>query len=91
MMDIFLRYLRVAVGGHDYSREGALWWSRRELPQPAGLLGAYYGLGFSQTLEKYGYCWIEPRIDWTLLKFLPDNYWFSFIWQWHSSSTIYEI
>ncbi|RYC79195.1 hypothetical protein BFJ63_vAg17927 [Fusarium oxysporum f. sp. narcissi] len=37
MMDMFLRCLRVAVGGHDYSREGALWWSRRELPQPVGL------------------------------------------------------
>ncbi|KAF5710257.1 hypothetical protein FMUND_9623 [Fusarium mundagurra] len=72
MMDMFLRCLRVAVGGHDYSREGALWWSRRELPQPAGLPLVYYGLGFSHTLEKYGYCWIEPRIDWTLLKFLPD-------------------
>ncbi|RKK64994.1 hypothetical protein BFJ69_g16525 [Fusarium oxysporum] len=72
MMDMFLRCLRVAVGGHDYSREGALWWSRRELPQPAGLPRVYYGLGFSQTLEQYGYCWIEPCIDWTLLKFLPD-------------------
>ncbi|KAF4424746.1 hypothetical protein F53441_14217 [Fusarium austroafricanum] len=72
MMDMFLRYLRVAVGGHDYSREGALWWSRRELPQPAGLPRVYYGLGFSQALEQYGYCWIEPRIDWTLLSFLPD-------------------
>ncbi|KAL9571866.1 hypothetical protein ACKAV7_003855 [Fusarium commune] len=72
MMDMFLRCLRVAVGGHDYSREGALWWSRRELPQPAGLPLVYYGLGFSHTLEKYGYCWIEPRIDWTLLRFLPD-------------------
>ncbi|VUC37187.1 unnamed protein product, partial [Clonostachys rosea] len=72
MMDMFFRCLRVAVGGHDYSREGALWWSRRELPQPAGLPRVYYGLGFSQTLEKYGHCWIEPRIDWTVLKFLPD-------------------
>ncbi|EWZ78630.1 hypothetical protein FOWG_17136 [Fusarium oxysporum f. sp. lycopersici MN25] len=72
MMDMFLQCLRVAVGGHDYSREGALWWSRRELPQPVGLPQVYYGLGFSQTLEQYGYCWIEPRINWTLLKFLPD-------------------
>ena len=31
-----------------------------------------YGLGFSQTLEQYGYCWIEPRINWALLRFLPD-------------------
>lgn len=72
IMDMFLRCLRVAVGGHDYSRKGALWWSRRELPQPAGLPQVRYGLGFGQTLEQYGYCWIEPRIDWALLRFLPD-------------------
>ncbi|KAL6353694.1 hypothetical protein LRP88_13007 [Fusarium phalaenopsidis] len=70
IMDMFLRCLRVAAGGHDYSREGALWWSRRELPQPVGLPQVRYGLGFSQTLEQYGYCWIEPRINWTLLRFL---------------------
>ncbi|KAJ4181253.1 hypothetical protein NW759_017199 [Fusarium solani] len=73
IMDMFLRCLQVAVGGHDYSREGALWWSRRELPQPVGLPQVRYGLGFSQTLEQYGYCWIEPRINWALLKFLPDT------------------
>ncbi|RKK66775.1 hypothetical protein BFJ69_g15098 [Fusarium oxysporum] len=72
MMDMFLQCLQVAVGGRDYSRQGALWWSRRELLQPAGLPRVYYGLGFSQTLEQYGYCWIEPRINWTLLRFLPD-------------------
>ncbi|KAL7755654.1 hypothetical protein ACKLNR_014181 [Fusarium oxysporum f. sp. zingiberi] len=72
IMDMFLRCLRVAAGGHDYSREGALWWSRRELPQPVGLPQVRYGLGFGQTLEQYGYCWIEPRINWALLRFLPD-------------------
>ncbi|RKK90846.1 hypothetical protein BFJ68_g16350 [Fusarium oxysporum] len=72
MMDMLLQCLQVAVGGRDYSRQGALWWSRRELLQPAGLPRVYYGLGFGQTLEQYGYCWIEPRINWTLLRFLPD-------------------
>ncbi|KAJ3453134.1 hypothetical protein MRS44_018789 [Fusarium solani] len=72
IMDMFLRCLRVAVGGHDYSREGALWWSRRELPQSVGLPQVRYGLGFGQTLEQYGYCWIEPCINWALLRFLPD-------------------
>ncbi|SCO92488.1 uncharacterized protein FRV6_16616 [Fusarium oxysporum] len=42
-----------------------------ELPQPVGLPQVRYGLGFGQTLEQYGYCWIEPRINWALLKFLP--------------------
>ncbi|KAL6405866.1 hypothetical protein AUP68_11006 [Ilyonectria robusta] len=72
IMDMFLRCLQVAVGGHDYSREGALWWSRRELSQPVGSPQVRYGLGFGQTLEQYGYCWIEPCIDWALLRFLPD-------------------
>jgi hypothetical protein len=31
-----------------------------------------YGLGFSRTLEQYGYCWLESRIDWDRLTFLPD-------------------
>ncbi|EEU34809.1 uncharacterized protein NECHADRAFT_18507, partial [Fusarium vanettenii 77-13-4] len=45
--------------------------AQRELPQPVGLPQVRYGLGFSQTLEQYGYCWIEPSINWTLLRFLP--------------------
>lgn len=70
-MDAFLRCLRVAVGGCDHSRQGALWWVRRELPQTAGPLLVRYGLGFSQTVEQYGYCSFEPCIDWARLKFLP--------------------
>ncbi|KAJ5102449.1 hypothetical protein N7532_002978 [Penicillium argentinense] len=73
MMDMLLSCLRVAVGGHDYSRQGSLWWSRRECPpRPARPMQVQYGLGFSQTLEQYGYCWLEPRIDWTRMTFLPD-------------------
>ncbi|KAF4345758.1 hypothetical protein FBEOM_276 [Fusarium beomiforme] len=72
MMDMFPQCLRVAVGGYDYSRQGALWWSRRELPQPVDLLRVYHGLGFGRTLEQFGYCWIEPRINWATLKFFPD-------------------
>lgn len=71
VMDMFLRCLQVAVGSHDYSRQAALWWSRREQPQHLGPPEVRYGLGFSQTLEKYGYCWVEPLIDWQNLRFLP--------------------
>ncbi|KAH8662656.1 hypothetical protein BGZ61DRAFT_299939, partial [Ilyonectria robusta] len=46
--------------------------AQRELPQPVGSPQVRHGLGFSQTLEQYGYCWIEPRIDWALLRFLPS-------------------
>ncbi|KAK9489188.1 hypothetical protein V1508DRAFT_83875 [Lipomyces doorenjongii] len=73
MMDMFLSCLRVAAGGHDYSRRGPLWWSRRErAAQSAGPAQVTYELGFSQTLEQYGYCWIECRIDWARLAFFPD-------------------
>ncbi|KAI3565766.1 hypothetical protein IWW34DRAFT_581921, partial [Fusarium oxysporum f. sp. albedinis] len=63
---------KVTTGFELIRARRALWWSRRELPQLAGLLRVYYGLGFSQTLEQCGYCWIEPRIDWNLLRFPPD-------------------
>ena len=72
VMDMFLRCLQVAVGGHDYSREVSLWWSRRKLQTPTKPLYVRYGLGFSQTLEQYRYCWLEPRIDWNQLKFITE-------------------
>lgn len=73
MIEMFLRYLKFSLSSHDYSREGALWWSRRERPSgAAGESQVWCGLGFSRTLERYGYCWFEPRIDWTNLVFFPD-------------------
>jgi hypothetical protein len=64
MMAMFLRCLRFVFGAHQFSRESALWWSRRERvvgnpPQKR----IWYGLGFCNTLIRYGYCWMEPRID----------------------------
>ncbi|KIW19427.1 hypothetical protein PV08_03722 [Exophiala spinifera] len=64
MMAMALRCLRFVLGGHQLSRESALWWSRRERevgnpPRPR----IWYGLGFCNTLARYGYCWLEPRID----------------------------
>jgi hypothetical protein len=70
MMAMALRCLRFVLGGHQLHRESALWWSRRERevgnpPQQR----TWYGLGFCNTLERYGYCWLEPRIDWERLVF----------------------
>ena len=70
MMAMPLRCLRFVLGGHQLNRESALWWSRRERqvgnpPQPR----IWYGLGFCNTLPRYGYCWLEPRIDWERLVF----------------------
>lgn len=73
MMAMFLRNLRYVFGGHLISRESPLWWSRREgtVGEPARLR-VWYGLGFSNTLPAYKYCWIEPRIDWGVLQFNSD-------------------
>ena len=73
MMEMFLRCLKFSSSSHDYSREGAIWWSRRERPLgTTGKTQVWCGLGFSRTLERYGYCWFEPRIDWSRLVFFPD-------------------
>lgn len=71
IMAMFLRCLRFALSTHDYSRESALWWSRRERGDPQSPR-TWYGLGFSNTLSRYGYAWIEPRIDFERLTFQVD-------------------
>jgi hypothetical protein len=71
IMAMFLRCLRFALNSHDYSRESALWWSRRETGDPQSP-HIWYGLGFSNTLSRYGYAWIEPRIDFERLTFQVD-------------------
>ena len=73
MMAMFLRCLRFTFGGHLLRRESALSWSRRErnVGEPPRLR-LWYGLGFSNTLPRYRYCWLEPRIDWGRLQFKSD-------------------
>jgi len=68
IMAMFLRCLRFALNGHTFSREAALWWGQREIadPQPPR---RWFGLGFVNTLSRYGYAWIEPRIDFASLTF----------------------
>jgi hypothetical protein len=67
MMAMFLRCLRFVFGGHQLAQESALWWSRRERPTRV-----WYGLGFCNTLPRYKYCWLEPRLDWSQLTFHED-------------------
>lgn len=73
MMAMFLRCLRFTFGGHLLGWESALWWSRREryIGEPPRLR-LWYGLGFSNTLLQYGYCWLKPRIDWDRLQFRSE-------------------
>ena len=73
MMAMALRCLRFVLGGHQLYRESALWWSRceREVGDPPQQR-IWYGLGFCNTLSRYGYCWLEPRIDWERLVFKSE-------------------
>jgi hypothetical protein len=72
MMAMFLRCLRFSLGGYDYRQESALWWSRRDrvVPEQDEQRQTWYGLGFSNTLPQYHYCWFEPRFNWVQLVFL---------------------
>ena len=77
IMAMFLRCLHFVFGGHLLSRESALWWSRKErrVGEPPRER-IWYGLGFSNTISKYGYGWLEPRIGWERLQFqssITDN------------------
>ena len=67
IMAMFLRCLRFVFGAHQLQQESALWWSRRELRTRV-----WYGLGFCNTMPRYGYCWLEPRLDWERLTFHED-------------------
>ena len=77
MMAMFLRYFRFSFNAHDLIRESALWWSRRELDprarregdgrgrgrSPVETAHVWYGLGLCNTMDRYGYGWLEPRFD----------------------------
>lgn len=71
MMAMFLRCLKFVFGGHQLQRESALWWSRKER-HGEKTTRIMYGLGFSNTLQRHGYCWLEPRFDWERLRFRPQ-------------------
>ncbi len=64
---LFTLHLRSYVG------ESALWWSRRErhVGEPPQVR-LWYGLGFSNTLPRCGYCWLEPRLNWEQVQFKSD-------------------
>ena len=70
-MAMFLRCLRFTLSAHQFSREAALWWGTRENTD-ANRSRTWYGLGYFNTLSRYGYAWIEPRIDFERLTFHAD-------------------
>jgi hypothetical protein len=71
IMFAFLRCLRFVMGGFRLEKETAMWASQR--PHGEGRQRqTWYGLGFCNTLPRYRYCWLEPRIDWGRLCFKPE-------------------
>lgn len=70
-MVMFLRCLRYCLSGYNLAREGALWWGKVEgRDEATGREVRRVGLGFVNTLIKYGYAWIETeRVDWSTLTF----------------------
>lgn len=66
LLTMVLRLLRHQLISSDLRRDGALWWGTRTHPASGK---TWQGLGFSLTMEKYGYCWVLPIIDWKRLTF----------------------
>ena len=64
IMAMFLRCLRFSLVAYDLRRESALWWDRQLYPTPSGKERVYVGLGFKDTLPRFGYAWMTPLIDW---------------------------
>jgi hypothetical protein len=73
MMTMFLRCLWFVLTSRAVQRDSALWWGRHERPggRSSDSVEVVYGLGFSKTLPKHKYCWLEPIFDWHQLVFLP--------------------
>ena len=68
-MIAFLRLLKFGYGSHDIKREIALWWDEKRTRTTGKQV---YGLGFSSTIQQYGYGWFLPKIDWERFTFLEE-------------------
>ena len=64
VMIMFLRCLRHAYGAGGLSREGGLWWDRRQYQGRTS-----EGMGFSKTLRQYGFCFLLDKLDWRTMRF----------------------
>jgi hypothetical protein len=69
MMIMFLRLLKYGYASNQPRREIALWNDERVHTRTGEKL---YGLGFSTTLARDGYCWLMPKIDWEQYTFLEE-------------------
>jgi hypothetical protein len=69
MMIMFLRLLKFGYGSCQLRREIALWDDERVHRRTGEKL---YGLGFSTTGARDGYCWLMPKIDWEQFTFREE-------------------
>jgi hypothetical protein len=69
VMIMFLRLLKFGYGSNQLGREIALWDDERVYSRTGEKL---YGLGFSKTVARDGYCWMMPKIDWERFTFLEE-------------------
>ncbi|KAJ9633676.1 hypothetical protein H2199_009288 [Coniosporium tulheliwenetii] len=68
-MIMFLRLLKFSISSHQIRREIALWcdeWQSRKTGK------RLHGLGFSSTVQRYGYGWFLPKVDWERFTFLDE-------------------
>ena len=71
LMLMFLRCLRVSYGSGLIQKSAGCWRDVRYVPndqEPDGLRRVE-GLGFSQTIKKFGYAWFMDKVDWATLTF----------------------
>lgn len=72
MLLMFLNCLRVCISGVHLPREVALWKYRQRVRRGEVEL-VRTGLGWEETIKRYGYAWLLPVVDWARLLFHHDE------------------
>jgi hypothetical protein len=64
LMAVLLQCLQ-RFANSNLARESALWYNRRETNEST----VKWGMGLEDTVEKYGFGWFRPVVDWEKLRF----------------------
>jgi len=67
LMVLFLRYLRLSIVTRNLAAESAIWIHRKRTMwsnEDGEANVVKEGMGAKYTMEKLGYCWMMPKIDW---------------------------
>lgn len=68
VMLMFLQCLRQSLVGANLQRYTGLWVWKTNVARH-GQIVPRYGLGFGDTIEKFGYAWMAPIVNWAKLTF----------------------